>query len=147
MKKLTLILALTLASTACETRWWVGKTDYAVKPDQEEAVNLIWPFYKAEASQVPPISWMDYTDCKDAGPNGFWDGVFCVDGDMYPTEWLVLIGYARQPKLSTSALAHELAHAASWALGEGGDGYHTGRFFITNGLVDQATKLLTDKGL
>lgn len=138
MRHLLILLPLLLG---CESAWWTGRVDYSPAPYQDEAVGLVWGFYGAMGHAPPVVGWMEHSDCIDGDSPGFTDpDNACVSGEYMPTYGLIIL--ARRDRLYASSLAHELGHAASYALTGDADGNHASKYFIPGGLVEQANNLL-----
>ncbi len=140
------------ALSGCMNAWW-ETADFTPRPNQAEAVSLVWTDYGvADVRDPPRIGWYEpecsYTD--DAG--NVWQGYnsthgYCDQGDTIEDSDVWTIVVVTVPSMHESALPHELCHAASFLKGHGWDPDHLGPCFVPGGPVDQEKQKLTDLGI
>ncbi len=149
MKTLAAIL-LVLTLQACAPRAWEG--DETPRPLQAEATAMAWAFYGAPG-EAPPVLWRSDSECGD-GIGWRSDSGACVQGQFFG-DWHVEL--ADDPgEMHATNLAHELCHAAQYALTGDPDSDHRGVCFVRScsgahaeclGLSDQARVVLDRAGL
>jgi hypothetical protein len=116
---------------------------------QARCFAIVWDLYDVPDSARPPmIRWVcgDLLNCY--GGRG-WTviGGTCVAGVSWQDQNTCAVAWPPgTKKLSDTAFAHELWHAATWVLG-GIDPDHTGPGFAPGGQVEQANKALKERGL
>lgn len=119
-------------------------------PHAAEAIQALVGLYRMPFA--PRIFWYGGSalTCKDG--RGFGGEDNCRFGVEDHSDAIVvappdtLIGDPLWSDPPESPLAHEMAHAASEQLGEGGDADHTGHFFAAGGEVAQGTAMIQARG-
>jgi len=117
--------------------------------DQLLAFTIVWDLYGVPASvRAPMIRYVrsDQLNCADGQGWRQSDGR-CVAGSSWQDQNTCAVAWPRgTKKLSETSFAHELWHAATWALG-GLDPNHTGPGYAPGGAVEQANAKLREAGL
>ncbi len=104
-------------------------------------------------AETPPVYWYggailtcDNGRGIDIGEGQCEWGVYVDGAAIVVAPPGALIGDPLGSAPPTSALAHEMGHAASDQRGEGVDYDHAGHFFAPGGEVEQATAMLQARG-
>ena len=140
-----------------------------VKPGQDKAIALVWRGQYDMAVEPPTIQWVegDKLDCGTGRAangklvGGHWGNGFhgwiepaagvwppCVYGVFDPEAYAIRLSWPRgTTRFSTTALAHELAHARTWVNEHDISYSHSGIDFAPRGRVARADAALAAQGL
>lgn len=134
--------------------------DFAERPGQAEATSVAWLEYGA-TSRPPPVAWHTQADldcgppqASTSAPNNGWSGPYdpgdrtvCVAGLFWTERGYAEVALPDGYRLSQTALAHELYHAALLASDPAGwgDPDHAGPGWRT--LVPLAQAAMAAEGL
>lgn len=155
--KTTLALLIALVSVGCGQNNVDSSKIVDAPTGADQALTIVLESYGLRADQRPTVLWYGGAalNCVDqakpwCGDGGIcWrsdNGAGCTAGEELD-DGILLVSTFGGAALHDTPLAHEVAHFASEARGEGKDPGHTGHFFANGGELDIATAVLIADGL
>lgn len=140
-------LAASLALSACSTLQPLLPIPTPAREGQEQAAWIVWHSYGREDTP-PAIRWVEGAKLSctaSTGRPGFATPVGCREGFTW-TPFLCAVAWRQDDFFSTTALAHEMAHARDARIGIL-DPNHTRPEWQPGGEVDRANGKLQEAGL